>query len=46
MVTGATLGGYYGAYFAQKMKQEHVRWIVITIGAGMSAYFFLRQLRS
>ena len=46
MVTGATLGGYYGAYFAQKMKQEHVRWIVITIGAGMSAYFFLRQQRS
>ena len=40
MVVGATLGGYFGAHFAQKMKQEHVRWIVIAIGAGMSAYFF------
>jgi uncharacterized membrane protein YfcA len=46
MVVGATLGGYYAAHFAQKMKQEHVRWMVIAIGAGMSAYFFLRQLRS
>jgi uncharacterized membrane protein YfcA len=40
MVTGALLGGYFGAWYAQKMKQEHVRWIVIAIGAGMSAYFF------
>jgi uncharacterized membrane protein YfcA len=46
MVAGATLGGYYGAHFAQKMKQEHVRWIVIAIGAGMSAYFFVRTMRS
>jgi hypothetical protein len=43
MVAGATLGGYYGALFAQKMKQEHVRWIVIAIGAGMSAYFFVKK---
>ena len=43
MVVGALLGGYFGAHFAQKMKQEHVRWIVIAIGAGMSAYFFLKQ---
>jgi uncharacterized membrane protein YfcA len=40
MVTGALLGGYFGAHFAQKMRQEHVRWIVIAIGLGMSAYFF------
>lgn len=40
MVVGALLGGYFGAWFAQKMKHEHVRWIVIAIGAGMSAYFF------
>ncbi len=40
MLLGALAGGYSGAYFAQKMKQEHVRWIVIAIGAGMSAYFF------
>jgi uncharacterized protein len=40
MVFGAIVGGYFGAHFAQKMKQEHVRWIVIAIGAGMSTYFF------
>jgi uncharacterized protein len=40
MVVGATFGGYFAAHFAQKMKQQHVRWIVISIGAGMSAYFF------
>jgi uncharacterized membrane protein YfcA len=43
LVAGALLGGYYGAYLAQKMKQEHVRWIVIAIGVGMSAYFFAKQ---
>jgi uncharacterized protein len=40
MVSGALLGGYFGAWYAQKMKHEHVRWIVIAIGLGMSAYFF------
>jgi uncharacterized membrane protein YfcA len=40
---GAALGGYYGAFFAQKMKAEHVRYIVIAIGAGMSLYFFAKQ---
>ncbi len=43
MVVGATLGGYFGAHYAQKMKQEHVRWIVIAIGFGMSVYFFWKQ---
>jgi len=42
MVVGALLGGYYGAFLSQKMKQEHVRWIVIALGGGMSIYFFLR----
>lgn len=40
MVAGALLGGYFGAFFAQRMKQQHVRWIVIAIGMGMSIYFF------
>jgi uncharacterized membrane protein YfcA len=40
MVVGSLLGGYFGAWFAQRMKHEHVRWIVIAIGLGMSAYFF------
>ncbi len=43
MVLGALTGGYCGAFFAQKMKHAHVRWIVITIGFGMSAYFFWKS---
>ncbi len=43
MVLGSMLGGYYAAHYAQRMKQEHVRWIVIAIGFGMTAYFFWKQ---
>lgn len=43
MLVGASLGGYYGAYFAQKMNPQHVRWMVIAIGAGMTVYFFVKQ---
>jgi uncharacterized protein len=43
MIVGASAGGYAGAYYAQKMHPRHVRWIVIAIGFGMSAYFFLRH---
>jgi len=43
MLVGAAVGGYYGAFFAQKMKAQHVRAIVIALGAGMSAYFFAKQ---
>jgi hypothetical protein len=43
MVAGSVLGGYFGAYFAQKAKPTHVRHIVIAIGFGMTIYFFARQ---
>ena len=43
MLVGAAIGGYFGAYYAQKMNPAHVRWMVIAIGAGMSAYFFWKQ---
>ena len=43
MIVGASAGGYAGAYYAQKMNPQHVRWIVIAIGFGMSAYFFVRH---
>ena len=42
MVAGAAAGGYGGAYVAQRMNPQHVRWLVIAIGFGMSAYFFYR----
>jgi uncharacterized membrane protein YfcA len=42
MLVGAAVGGYGGAYYAQKMDPKHVRWLVIAVGFGMSTYFFLR----
>jgi uncharacterized membrane protein YfcA len=42
MVAGASVGGYAGAYYAQKMDPQHVRWLAIVVGFGMSLYFFLR----
>jgi len=42
MIVGAAIGGYGGAYYAQKIAPERVRQLVIVIGFGMSAYFFVR----
>jgi uncharacterized protein len=42
MITGAALGGYGGAYYAQKLPQERVRQFVILTGFSMSLYFFTR----
>ena len=42
MLVGALIGGYGGAWVAQKMNPQHVRWLVIAIGFAMSAYFFIR----
>ncbi|HXQ26933.1 MAG TPA: sulfite exporter TauE/SafE family protein [Candidatus Acidoferrales bacterium] len=42
MLVGAAAGGYGGAYLAQKMNPQHVRWLVIAIGFAMSAYFFIK----
>lgn len=44
MIIGASLGGYYGAYFAQKMNPERVRVFAICVGFAMAAYFFVRQI--
>jgi uncharacterized membrane protein YfcA len=41
MILGSLTGGYAGAHYAQKMNQQHVRWIVIAVGLSMSAYFFV-----
>jgi uncharacterized membrane protein YfcA len=42
MTMGAALGGYSGAWYAQKLDQQVIRYFVIAIGLGMSAYFFIR----
>jgi uncharacterized protein len=40
MMTGAVLGGYGGAHYAQKMSPKTVRYLVIAIGSVMTIYFF------
>jgi uncharacterized protein len=42
MMLGAIVGGYAGAYCAQKMQPKTVSYLVIVIGCAMSAYFFWR----
>lgn len=42
MIAGAALGGYGGAWYAQKLPPERVRQFVIVVGFAMSAYFFVR----
>jgi uncharacterized membrane protein YfcA len=42
MLVGASLGGYGGAHYAQKTDPKYIRWLVIAVGFGMSAYFFIR----
>lgn len=43
MLVGASLGGYGGAFFAQKMNPQHIRRTVIAVGFLMSFYFFIRR---
>jgi hypothetical protein len=45
MIVGSTLGGYFGAHFAQKTSPENVRRIVIAIGFILTGYFFAIQIR-
>lgn len=43
MLVAAMLGGYAGAHYARKLNQHQIRWLVIVVGLGMSAYFFVRR---
>lgn len=42
MLCGAILGGYGGAWYAQRLRPEVVRGFVIATGCVMTAYFFWR----
>lgn len=42
MILGAALGGYFGAHYSLRLPRVWVRWFVIAVGAGMTAYFFVR----
>jgi uncharacterized membrane protein YfcA len=41
MLVGAAIGGYAGAYYAQKLDPLVVRYIVIAVGLAMTIYFFV-----
>ncbi len=43
MVVGAVIGGYGGAYYAQKIDPKQVRKFVIVLAFGMTAYYFAKQ---
>jgi hypothetical protein len=40
MIAGGLVGGYLGAHYAQKLPGAWVRAVVISMGLGMTAYFF------
>lgn len=42
MVVGAVVGGYGGARVARRIEPRYVRWFVIAVGLGLSAWFALR----
>ncbi len=43
MVVSAVLGGYAGARVARRLPAAYVRYAVIAIGFGLSAFYFARQ---
>jgi uncharacterized membrane protein YfcA len=45
MAAGTILGGYFGARVARRLPAVYVRWIVIAIGFGLSAYYFWQQFK-
>ena len=44
MLVGTSIGGYGGAYFAQKMNPVQIRRVVIVVGLAMSFWFFFRHV--
>jgi uncharacterized membrane protein YfcA len=42
MIVGSIIGGYGGAVLAQKVNGEVIRRLVMAVGLGMTAYFFVR----
>jgi uncharacterized membrane protein YfcA len=43
MAGSAILGGYLGARVARRLPPIYVRYAVIVIGFGLSAFYFIRQ---
>ena len=45
MAAGTITGGYFGARVARRLPAVYVRWMVIAIGFGLSAYYFWQQFK-
>jgi uncharacterized membrane protein YfcA len=43
MMVTAIIGGYLGARLAQRMNRVVLRWLIITIGLSLSAYYFWKR---
>jgi uncharacterized membrane protein YfcA len=43
MAAAAIVGGYLGAHTARRVPQWLVRWIIVTVGFVLSAFFFYQQ---
>ncbi|HET9035404.1 MAG TPA: sulfite exporter TauE/SafE family protein, partial [Myxococcaceae bacterium] len=41
MAVGSVLGGYSGAWVAQRIGQAMVRWVIIAIGLGIGVYMLV-----
>lgn len=43
-IIGATsvIGGYLGVVFGRRLSGNAIRWVVIAVGAALTAYFFIR----
>jgi len=46
VAAGGTIGGYSGAHFAQKIRQETVRYLITLVGLLITAVMFYQQLKS
>jgi uncharacterized membrane protein YfcA len=42
MAAGTVLGGYAGAWLAQRIGQAMVRWVIIVIGLGIGVYMLFK----
>lgn len=45
MAAGTITGGYFGARVARRLPAVYVRWLVVAIGFGLSAYYFWQQFK-
>ncbi len=43
VTAGSVVGGYGGAWYAQKLDPAHVRYIIIATGTAMTVYFFWKN---